>query len=176
MAKILFIVAQNKFRDEEFFYPRDILKSHEQEVASLTTGTAKGVLGGEIKPDLTIEAALKKVKDDFYEAVIFVGGPGATVYFTHHAALDIAKAAAESDNVKVLGAICIAPMILAHAGVLDGKSVTCWDDDKGTQQKIIESKGARFVAKDVVVDGKLVTANGPQSAKKFGEKIFDMLK
>jgi protease I len=176
MAKILFIVAQNKFRDEEFFYPRDILKSHELEVASLTTNTAKGVLGGEIKPDLTIEDALKKVKDDFYAAVIFVGGQGAMAYFTHHAALDIARTVAGSDAVKVLGAICIAPTILAHAGVLQGKKVTCWDDAEGTQKKIIESNGAAFVAKDVVVDGKIVTANGPQSAKKFGEKIFDMLK
>jgi len=176
MAKILFIVAQNKFRDEEFFHPRDILKSHEIEVASLTTKTATGVLGGEIKPDLDIEEALKRVKDDAYDAVIFVGGQGAIEYFTHPAALDIARTAAESDAVKVLGAICIAPLILAHAGVLDGKKVTCWDDDKGTKKKIIESKGAAFVAKNVVADGKIVTANGPQSAKKFGEKIFDMLK
>ena len=115
MAKILFIVAQNKFRDEEFFHPRDILKSHEQEVASLTTNIATGVLGGEIKPDVNIEEALEKVKNDSYDAVIFVGGPGATVYFTHHAALNIVKTAAKSPKVKVLGAICIAPMILAHA-------------------------------------------------------------
>ena len=175
MAKILFIIAQKDFRDEEFFIPKDVLKSFEQEVASITTNTAVGALGGETIPDIDLGTALENIKTGAYRAVIFVGGAGAKEYFADKTALDIARAAGESSAVKALAAICIAPLILAKARVLEGKKATVWDDGQGTQVKILEDAGAVYVAEDVVADGKLITANGPKAAKKFGEAVLRKL-
>jgi len=173
MAKVLFIIAQERFRDEELLQPREVLKKHNIEIASQTTSTATGMLGATIKPDLSLQDALKKIET--YDAVIFVGGSGAANYFHDETTLEIARKAAESKKTKVLGAICIAPRILANAGVLKHKSATTWDDSTGVQAAELKAKGALFVQKDVVVDGKIVTACGPEAAKAFGKKIAEML-
>ena len=169
MAKVLFVIAHEGFRDEECFEPKDVLKDQEVVIASTETTPAKGALGGEITPDITIDEALDRINE--FDAVVFVGGPGAKVYFDNPTAHKIAQ------NAKnILAAICIAPVTLAKAGVLKGKKATVWDDGKGTQAKILEDNGATYVAEDVVVDGNIVTANGPKAAKKFGEAILAKLR
>jgi protease I len=169
MAKVLFVIAHDGFQDTEFGVPRDILKDHEVVVASTDTSTARGSLGTEVTPDRTIEDALKEI--DSFDAVIFVGGPGASTYFDNPTAHKIAQGAK-----NVLAAICIAPVTLGKAGMLKGKKATVWDDGQGTQVKIIEDAGATFVDDPVVVDGNLITANGPPAAKQFGEAILEKLK
>jgi len=42
--------------------------------------------------------------------------------------------------------------------------------------KMLKEGGATYVAEDVVTDGKLITANGPGAAKKFGEALTNLLK
>jgi protease I len=168
MAKILFIIAQDGFRDEECFKPKEVLKNHEIVLASTDTTPATGSLGGKIIPDITIDQALGKI--DEFDAVVFIGGPGAKVYFENPVAHKIAQ------NAKnIIAAICIAPVTLAKAGVLKSKKATVWDDGQRTQAKILEDNGATYIAEDVVVDGNLITANGPKAAKKFGEVILAKL-
>lgn len=171
MKSVLFVIAHNGFQDNEFSIPKDILKAkgHKIMVASSDTSPASGALGSKITPDISIDEALNRI--DEFDAVIFIGGGGAREYFNSPVAHQIAR-----DAKNVIAGICIAPVILANAGVLDGKKATVWDDGKGTQKKIIESKGAVFVSQPVVVDGKLVTANGPSAAKVFGERIAELLK
>jgi len=41
--------------------------------------------------------------------------------------------------------------------------------------KILEEEGAKYLAEEVVVDGKIVTALGPSVAKKFGEALIKVL-
>ncbi|MBW3001950.1 DJ-1/PfpI family protein [Candidatus Woesearchaeota archaeon] len=168
MSKVLFVVAHDGFRDEECFEPKEVLKDHEVIVASTDTSPAKGALGGTITPDMTIDDALNMINE--FDAVVFIGGPGANVYFDNPTAHKIAQ------NAKnVLAAICIAPVTLAKAGVLEGKKATVWDDGQGTQANILKENGANYVAEDVVVDGNLITANGPKAATKFGEAILKKL-
>lgn len=170
MKSVLFIIAHNGFQDNEFGIPRDLLKAkgHKIVVASSDASPASSALGGKVTPDITIDEAMNRV--DEFDAVIFVGGGGAREYFDSPVAHQIAR-----DANNIIAGICIAPLILANAGVLDGKKATIWNDKNGTQSKLIESKGAVFVAMPVVVDGKLVTANGPSAAKEFGNRIAELL-
>jgi putative intracellular protease/amidase len=39
----------------------------------------------------------------------------------------------------------------------------------------LESAGAKFIGRDVVRDGDLITANGPQASVAFGQKIIEAL-
>jgi protease I len=166
---VVFIVAQNGFRDEELFEPKDILESKgfKCDVASKTTEVeAIGKLGLQVKPDVSLDF----VTVDNYDAFVFVGGPGAAEYFKDKTVLRLAKKA----NMvrKVVAAICIAPVILANAGVLEGKRATVYN---GAYLKMLESKGAVYVNEPVVVDGNIVTANGPEAAMEFGDKIASLL-
>jgi len=64
---------------------------------------------------------ISKINIDNYDAVVFVGGGGATEYFNDSIAHKIVKESIAKG--KVLAAICIAPNILANAGVLKGKKI-----------------------------------------------------
>ncbi|MCD6082498.1 DJ-1/PfpI family protein, partial [Candidatus Aerophobetes bacterium] len=114
--KAVMIIAEKNFRDEELFEPKKILEAEGVKVivASTSFNTARGMLGGKVKPDML----LSEIKVDDYDAIIFVGGSGASQYWNDSLAHNIAKEAVEKN--KVLGAICIAPVTLANAGVLTG--------------------------------------------------------
>jgi len=168
--KILLIIAPKDFRDEELFVTKEVLdgKGYQTEIASLKKEVIKGMLGGEAKPDLTLDEAALRLKD--YSAVVFIGGSGAMTYFENDLALEIAKTAHKEG--KVVAAICIAPIILANAGILEGKEATVFN---GKYADMLKSKGAKYKNEEVVVDGKVVTANGPNAARKFGETIAKIL-
>jgi len=166
------IIAFREFRDEEYFIPKQILEAAGAEVTTASTsfGKAIGKLGGEAK----VNILLRDLKPADYDAILFIGGPGAANYMENETCHQIARETVE--NNKVLGAICIAPAILAKAGVLNGKKATVWSSplDKSTV-KILEENGAIFQKDSVVIDGKIVTGNGPGAAKEFGEKIVEIL-
>jgi protease I len=169
--KILMIVAPENFRDEEFLEPKKVFESNGAEiiVASKEVQEAKGMFGTTAKIDIDIE----DVNVDEYDAVIFVGGSGSSVYYKDQTALNIAKKAYEKN--KVVGAICIAPGILANAGILNGKKATIWDSGDGTYKKILEDNGVQYTGNNVEQDGRIITANGPHAATQFGEKIIEIL-
>jgi len=167
-AKILMIVAPENFRDEEYQKPREILEQAGAEITVASKGTteAKGLLGAKVKVDKEIE----QVNIDDYQAIVFVGGPGSAVYFDDQEALNLAKSADEKG--KIVSAICIAPSILANAGILSGKKATAYSSEKDN----LVAKGAQFTGESVVMDGKIITANGPEAAEEFGRKLVEILK
>jgi len=112
---------------------------------------------------------LKDVKAKDYNLIVFVGGSGAKVFLKDTQAHALAKEALAQK--KLLGAICIAPAILAHAGLLKGKKATVWKD----MSKLLKEKGAFLIQKPVAVDGNIITANGPKAAQAFGEKLAELL-
>lgn len=174
MKKIAFVIAKRNFRDEEFFVPAEILKKagHQIVVVSNTQKGEKaiGAGGGEVIVDLE----LKNLNPEEFEMIVFVGGPRALENLDNEVSYKIAKKTVELN--KKLAAICIAPTILAKAGVLKGKKATVWSSvfDKEPIE-ILKENGAEYTGEDVVRDGDLVTANGPQSAEKFGKILLEVL-
>lgn len=165
--KILMIIAHQNFRDEEYQQPREILEAAGAQVivASSSTKKAKGMLGLTVKPD----TLLKDVKAANFDAILFIGGSGAKEYWDNPIAHQLAKDAITKD--KILGAICIAPVTLAKAGVLKDKRATVFSSTALHLRK----QGVKYTGHDVEVDGKIVTANGPAAARKFGEMIVKLL-
>lgn len=168
MAKVLMIIAPERFRDEELFVTQEELENagHTIVIASIAKGICPGSRGGFATSSLT----LAEIQVENYDAVVFVGGGGSKVYFANSDALRIAKEMYAKG--KVTTAICLAPVILANAGVLKGKNATV----AGTEAKTIESKGAIYTGPGVMVDGNIVTGNAPKSSRLFGQKIVELLK
>lgn len=167
MKKVLFVIAPDDFRDEELFVPQDELTKcgYETWIASHKTGTCKGVKGGVAQSDMVLE----DVDTNDFEAVIFVGGKGSEVFFEDPHAFKVAQAM--HGLGKTVAAICIAPVILANAGILKKKNATVFE----SESKTIEAKGAHYTGEGVVVDGNIVTADGPKNAKKFGQTLCEVL-
>ena len=165
--KIALIIAHENFRDEEFQEPHDLFTKSgaSVEIVSTSLEEARGMLGKTVKPTML----LSEVSVDDFDAIVFVGGSGATVYWNDETAHKIAKEASEKG--KIVAAICISPVTLANAGVLQGKRATVWDDGSGSYISKLEAGGASYVGEDVVRDGNVITANGPHAAKEFAEAI-----
>jgi protease I len=164
--KVVFVIAENGFKDEELLIPKEILtqKGVKCFIASKKLGNHVGVNKSIVESTLT----LGEIGTGF-DAIIFVGGPGAEQYFNDHEAQGLAYE--YFVKKRVVAAICIAPAILANAGILFGKKVTGFESIVPK----LRNKGAEFVASHVVVDGKIITANGPLAAKEFGEAIAKAL-
>lgn len=171
--KIAMIVAYKDFRDEEYFVPRGIFDNAgtEVKVTSNKLGTAQGSEGGEVKVD--IKTSDLNVSD--FDVIVFIGGSGAPKNLDNQDSYRIAKDAIAQN--KLLCAICIAPAILAKAGILNGKKATVWTSALNKDaQKVLEENGALYQKDPVVEDGKIITADGSAVAKDFAEKIIDALK
>lgn len=166
--KAVMIIAFRDFRDEEYFVPKEILEKSGiiVKTASNQKGTAIGADGGEVNVDLLVS----EINPVEYDVVVFVGGPGCLENLDNEDSYRVAKETVSQN--KVLAAICISPVILAKAGVLEGKKATVWSSslDK-SPVKILKENGAIYQSDSVVVDGKIITGNGPSAAKEFGEAI-----
>lgn len=170
--KIAIIIAFRDFRDKEYFIPKEILKKVNFEIKTVSTelGKAVGADGGEVEVDLRLE----ELKIDNFDVVLFIGGPGALGYLDNQVSYQIAKETISKN--KILGAICIAPAILAKSGVLFGKRATVWSSVLDKKPiKILEENGAIYEDKPVVIDGNIITANGPSAAEEFAQAIVKKL-
>ena len=165
--KVLMVIAPENFRDEEYREPRAILEARgcAITVASTRTTPATGMLGMTVTPDTTLD----KVAAKDFDLVVFVGGHGAETYYNHPTAQAIATETIRSG--RPVGAICVAPTILANAGLLKGKKATVWE----SQSKALVAGGARYTASHVERDGLVITADGPTSAGLFGEELARVL-
>lgn len=164
--RVIMIIAPENFRDEEYFDTREALerKGIDVKVASLSNPAISGIDKKEVEVDLL----LPQVTEDF-DAIVFVGGGGAKVYFDNEKALELARIFYEQG--KTVGAICIAPIILGHAGILKDKKATCWEGGA----KDLEDFGVEYSASDIEIDENIITANGPKSSEKFGTAIAESL-
>ncbi len=165
---VVMIIASRQFRDEELLKPKAILEGAGATVtiASSSLNESKGMLGARAKPD----TLLADVKVDDYDAIIFIGGSGASEHFDNTTAHQIAKDAAAAG--KVLGAICIAPSTLARAGVLKDRKATCFS----SRASDLKRCGANYTGAPVECDGKVITGEGPTAAEGFGQAIARALR
>lgn len=168
MKTALFIVANKNFRDEEFQIPYDILSK-----AGVDITVAAGEAGECIGRFGTLTEATESISEisgDDFDAVVFIGGNG--TYDQYHNDEDYLLIAKEA---KILAAICIASTVVSDSGRFEGKKVTGWDDGIETQKSYIESNGGIFTGEKVVVDGNIITADGPHAAEAFAKEILGKL-
>jgi protease I len=167
VAEVVMVIAPSIFRDEEYAEPKRVLEARGAHVvtASVMPGECVGKLGMRAFAEISVADAA----DTDWDAVVFVGGAGASVYFDDAAAHELARQTVACEHV--LSAICIAPSTLAHAGLLDGVSATAF----ASQEDDLVAHGARWTGNRVTRDGLILTANGPEAAREFGQTLADML-
>jgi len=168
MKKIAMFIAFQGFRDEEYTEPKKILEAAGHKVD--TVSTAKGEARGKFRVTAQVDKTVDEINPADYDALTLVGGPGALEHLDTPKVHAIFKKAMELG--KLVGSICISPVSLAHAGLLNGKRVTCFPD--GASE--VEKGGATYTGAELEIDGKLITASGPVPAKKYGAALVEALK
>lgn len=169
--KVLFVVAYEGYQHIEYGEPKKLLEKTGFSVITASTKPGSAIAkDGSTTP---VNVLIEKANPSDYAGIFFIGGPGAMEHLDNEKSYQLIKQAAQKGIL--LGAICVSPRILAKAGILKGKKATGWNEDN-TLPDIYKEYGVIYVPEDVVVDGSIITATGPSSAKKFGEQIVALLK
>lgn len=133
-----------------------------------TVGIGGKVICGSHGIAVTADLSEEESKQASPEAVILPGGlPGADhleASQTVQQALDAAAA-----NGAVIGAICAAPFILGHKGLLKGKQAVCYPGYEA------ELTGASVRQEPAVTDGRIVTGKGAGAVFDFALALVSVL-
>jgi|WetSurMetagenome_2_1015567.scaffolds.fasta_scaffold18585_3 protease I len=169
--KALFVLALSGFRDEELLVPKEkLLKAGvEITIGGLDMNESVGMLGAKAKADIL----LKDINIDDYDVLVLPGGRGGREYLIDNAlVLALVKTAYEKG--KIVAAICSSCMIPAKAGILKGKTATCFTRQE--DMEFLKKAGAHYSGTGVLVDGNIITATGPGDSEKFADNILEALK
>jgi protease I len=168
--RVLIIIAPEKFRDEELAEPVAALTKAGigYEIASTRRGVCTGMLGAKATATLSLE----EVDPKAYDGIMIIGGGGAQAHLWDD---DLLQPIVRFfvDKMKVVGAICLAPVVLARAGILKGKKATYFESPVAFRE--MKAGGAVLMNQPVVTDTRIVTANGPAASKAFAETFIKML-
>jgi len=169
--KILLIIAHNGFQPIEYTVPKQMLEQAGMQVCTASDKKGQAVASDGSKA--TVDYTLEEVKVEDFDGIFIIGGRGAMEHLDNTRMHEIIRSA---DKVNmVYGAICISPRILAHAGVLEWRRVTGWDEDNNLAA-LLKEVGAEYILTGVVVDDNIITATGPSVAQDFGQAIIDTVR
>lgn len=166
MDKVLVVLADSDVSETECNAVLQVLGGgHDLVIANASGEDAVGDRGGVYPVDIAIADA----DTGDYEAVVLVGGMGMTEYFEDPTVLGIVQ---EMDAAgKTVAAICIAPVILANAGILEGVEATV----SPGRRDALAAAGAVVVDEPVVVDGNIITGWGPDASDEFAQAVDNAL-
>jgi len=144
----------------------DILRRANFDIKAVSVNKSLEVKGAH-DISVIVDDIFDDVNFDNVDAIMLPGGsPGVPNLSTNQKVLDIVKKFYNED--KYLIAICAAPFVFEKAGILDGKKITCYPSWKDM------IKSPEIVSDPVVVDGKIITAEGVGSAIEMGLKIVEI--
>ena len=168
--KVVLIVASSGFQEHEYQATRAAL---EHAGYAVTVACDKpGLATGHAEARVEVDTVVSDVHPHQYAAFYIIGGPGTLHCLDNDVTYKLLNEVFALQ--KPYGAICIAPRILANAHVLRNKKATGWNND-GHLEDIFSNNQVTYVHEPVVVDGTIVTADGPKAADDFGDSIVKIL-
>jgi len=163
--KVIVPLAEG-FEEIEFSTIVDILRR--AGIAVTVAGLKEGVIEGAHGIRLTPDTLIDKVDADDFDVIVLPGGyPGYVNLGTSEKVLKLVTEMHERN--KYVTAICAAPSVLAKAGVIQGKRATIFPGMEDTLA------GAQHSQERVVVDGRIITSQGPGTAMEFAIKLVEVL-
>jgi protease I len=162
---ILIFLADKNFNEIEFKTVKRVLENAGIQVfiSSDTQTVCKGENGLKVKPDVI----LYNINKSNFSGLVIIGGNGIKDYWSHSRLHQIVKDF--YNNKKLVAAICSAPIILAEAGILNGKKAVCYQKDK----HYLERSKIEFIDVPVIIEENVITAKDFNSADEFVLAILD---
>lgn len=166
MKTVLLFLADG-FEEIEALATVDVLRRAGVQVTTVSinpTGLVTGAHGIPVMADVLFEQAQYADAD----MLVLPGGmPGAANLDAHEGLRRLITAHAEAG--KWLAAICAAPMVYGHMGLLSGRKATCYPGFEG------ELDGAAYTAAPVEKDGNIITGKGPAVVLPFAYTLAEVL-
>jgi len=164
---MIYLFLAEGFEECEALAPIDILRRAGIDIKTVGI-SSKTVVGSHGIP-IVCDLEECELSEDGLEGVILPGGMPGTLNLeksdTVQHYIDVA-----ANNNLLISAICAAPSVLGHKGLLEGKKATCFT---GFEKDLY---GAEVLNIPAVRDGNIVTAYGAGAAMDFGFLILEILK
>jgi protein deglycase len=165
--KKVFIHFAEGFEEIEAITPVDVLRRAGHDVVMVSV-SGNYTVSGAHDVTVTCDALFEEINYNEGDIVILPGGMPGSKNLDEHS--ELKKVIAQyNENGKPIAAICAAPMVFGHMGLLEGKTATCYP---GVEPEL---KGANASGKPTEVDGNIITGKGPGAAIAFSLAIVEYL-
>lgn len=162
------VFLANGFEEVEAITPVDIMRRAGLDVRTVSIYDSPMVTGAHQVP---IQADMVFCQVDFSQVdlIVLPGGlPGSTNLDACEPLCQAIKK--HTEGGKPVAAICAAPLVLGHLGLLVGRKATCYP---GVEPELT---GATCTGAMVEVDGNIITGKGPTAAFEFGYTLVEQFK
>lgn len=165
---MVYILLGEGFEEVEALTAADLLRRAGVEVSLV--GLEDRMVTGAHAIAVQADCTLEQVSEEDMTMLVLPGGLGGVeaIQMNLFALALIQKA---WDHGVYLAAICAAPTILAHMGVLDRRKAVCFPGMEDQMGSAVVQKG-----QTVVVDGHLITGEAPGASYDFALKLVEILK
>ena len=164
---MIYIFLANGFEETEAVTPIDILRRCGKEV--ITVGIGDNIIKSSHGVAVVTDTEDKLISpDENLEGIILPGGMPGTLNLEASEVVQMSIDYCIANNLYI-GAICAAPSILGHKGILKGRKAVCFT---GFESQL---EGADVSDEPVVRDGNIITSRGAGTAVDFGLKLAEVL-
>ena len=164
---MIYVFLADGFEEVEALTAVDLLRRCELDVKTVGIGreAIRGSHGILVQSDLSDKDC---VLDENVEMIVLPGGMPGTLNLEHSAtvqnAIDFCM-----NNGKYVAAICAAPSILGHKGILDGKKAICY---AGFETQL---GNAEISTENVCVCENIITSKSVGTSMEFALKLVEVL-
>lgn len=170
MAKVLVPIADGT-EEMEAVIVIDVLRRAQVEVCVASVMPKRREITASRGVHITADKVLEDCTDETWDMIVLPGGmPGAA--YMHDSVPLIQLLRRQLNAGRQLAAICAAPaVVLGRHGLIRSATATCYP----AFQQELSSQIAAVSQERVVVDGKLITSQGPGTAMEFALQLVDVL-
>lgn len=162
------ILVEDHYQVLEVWYP--YFRLREEGILTLLVGTGKKEYKSKEGYPAEEELSIQKARVDDFASVVIPGGYAPDILRRYNAVNKFVQDMFQQK--KIVAAICHGGWVLVSAGILKGRTVTGFSAIKDD----LVNAGAKFLNKEVVVDGNLITSRNPYDLPAFCRELIKKLK
>ena len=165
------ILATDGFEESELFEPKKALENAGAKVniISIKTGEIKSWHKKNWGKSIHVDAIVEDANPGQYDALMIPGGVmNPDQLRNNNKAVEFVKTFV--NDGKPIASICHGPQVLIETGMIKGKTMTSWASLKTD----LTNSGAKWVDREVVVDGNLITSRSPEDIPAFNKKMIEI--
>jgi protease I len=166
-GKSVLILVEDTYEDMELWYPK--IRLTEAGATVRVAGIAKKTYHGKHGYPVDADVKISDCEPGDFDCIVIPGGYAPDRLRRSPSVLDLVRKM--SAGGKVVASICHAAWVPISAGIVKGKTMTCFYAIKDD----LVNAGARYVDQSVAVDGKMVSSRTPDDLPDFCKAIIALL-
>jgi len=167
-GKTAALIVADEFEDLELFHP--LYRLQEEGVTTVVIGLTKEPIKGKKGYSITPNKSIDEVNAESFDFLVVPGGKSPEKLRLSNKILRFVK---DFDTQgKPIAAICHAGQVLASAGIVKNRTLTCV---AGIRDDMTNA-GAHYLDQAVVVDGNLITSRVPSDLPEFARAMIEVFR